>query len=282
METPAEGSDGSAPDLDIVDIAPDGDIVLDVTFDTSKETLKAARKAARPRPGQQTSQQTPPPLLKPRVRVGYRVQLAVLRQSSRYFDNLLSDTRFAEARSIEAAFQRLSLRSVKPSEADARDLPVVQIHEDDEATRTAGLESAFGDLLRILHKKQSTAKAVTMHRLAVLAVLADRFGCTAAVSRYLNALKYRWPATQGRGPIPLTRVDTRPALTWEVEETLRQKILVAWLLDQPLKMHAATRELIMYGSRRWSASDDQEEAGSAAWWDLPDGLEGEQPSVPRL
>jgi hypothetical protein len=263
----ADGSptdNGSEPE--VVEIAADGDLLLDVTFDTSKETLKAAKKAAKPRPGQQTV----PPVLRAKARVGYRVQLAVLKQSSKYFDNLLSDTRFAEAKAIEASLQLLSLKNVKPSEADVKDLPVVRIHEDDEATRTADQETAFGDLLRILHRKQSTSKAVTMHHLAVLAVLADRFDCTATVSRYLNAMKHKWPATQTK----LSKNDG-PALTRAAEETLRQKILVSWLLDQPLKMHAATRELIMYGSRRWLALGDEENVSGAAWWDLPDDLESE-------
>ncbi|KAH6851255.1 hypothetical protein B0I37DRAFT_397209 [Chaetomium sp. MPI-CAGE-AT-0009] len=274
MDDTADGQDGESTDLTtnlgfpIVNIVPDGDILLDVTLDTSKETLKAARKAAKPRPGQKVT----PPVFKARSRVGYRVQLAVLTQNSKYFENLLSDTRFSEARSIEESFQKLSLKNVKPSEADAADLPMVKIHEDDEATRSAGHGSVFEDLLRILHRKQSTAKAVTMQHLAVLALLADRFDCTAIVSRYLNALKYKWPATQTR----LSR-DDGPALSRATEETLRQKILVAWLLDQPPKLSIATRELIMYGSRRWSDYLDEEEDDSyaAAWWDLPDDLEQE-------
>lgn len=279
MGDTAEGQDGDPADSaksgpQIVDIVPDGDIVLDVTFETSRETLRAARKAAKPRPGQQAV----PPVFKPRTRVGYRVSLAVLKQNSKYFDNLLSDTRFAEARAIEASFQRLALTHVKPSEAPAADLPVVKIHEDDEATRSAVQDSAFADLLRILHRKQSTtpSKAVTMHSLAVLAVLADRFDCTATVARYVSALKYKWPATQTR----LSR-DDGPALSKPSEEALRQKILVAWLLDQPPKMQIATRELILYGSRRWSltattASDEDDDPEyRAAWWDLPDDLEAE-------
>ena len=274
LSEPATKPAGGGPGLRIVDIVPDGDLVLDVTFDTSNETLKAARKAAKPRPGQK-QQGTTPPVLKAQTRVGYRVQLAVLKQHSKYFDNLLSDTRFAEARSIEARFQQLALRNVKPSDADAGELPVVEIHEDDEATRSAAQASVFEDLLRILHRRQSTApsKAVTMQSLAVLAVLADRFDCTSTVSRYLNALRYKWPATQTR----LSR-DDGPALSRAAEETLRQKILVAWLLDQPLKMQAATRELIMYGSRQWShhdVPDQDQDQHAAAWWDLPDDLETE-------
>ncbi|KAL2020769.1 hypothetical protein VTK56DRAFT_7967 [Thermocarpiscus australiensis] len=265
-----DGSDSAADTgLHIVAIVPTGDVLLDVTFDTSKDTLRAAKKAARSlrsRPGQQTET----PALKPQVRRAYRVQIAALKQNSKYFNTLLSDTRFAEARSIEAGFQRLSMKNVKPSEADATDLPVVRIHEDDEATRSVGQESAFEDLLKILHKTQTTSRAVTIQYLAVLAVLADRFGCTAAVSRYLNALKFKWPATQTK-----PSADDRTALTKAAEETLRQKILVSWLLDQPLKMHTATRELIMYGSRKWSPFFDEQETSGAAWWDLPDDLERE-------
>lgn len=280
MDDSADGQDGEPADLatklefPVVEIVPDGDILLDVTFETSKETLKAARKAAKPRPGQKVT----PPVFKARSRVGYRVQLAVLKQNSKYFDNLLSDTRFAEATSIEESFQKLSLKNVKPSEADAGDLPMVKIHEDDEATRSAGHGSVFEDLLRILHRKQSTAKAVTMQHLAVLALLADRFDCIAIVSRYLSALKYKWPATQTR----VSR-DDGPTLSKGAEEALRQKILVSWLLDQPPKLQIATRELIMYGSRRWSDyfDEEQEEGYAAAWWDLPDDLERES-SRPRL
>ncbi|KAK3304024.1 uncharacterized protein B0T15DRAFT_227230 [Chaetomium strumarium] len=275
MGDTAEGQDGDPTDsatkgdLQIVEIVPDGDIVLDVTFEASRETLKAARKAARPRPGQKPA---PPPAPEARHRVGYRAKLAVLKQSSKYFDNLLNDTRFAEARAIETGFQQLSLRNVNPSEADAAELPVVKIHEDDEATRSAGQHAVFEDMLRILHKRPPAASGtVTMQYLAVLAVLSDRFDCTATVSKS-QVLKFNWPVTR------TSASRDGPALAKAAEETLRQKILVSWLLDQPLKMQVTTRELIMYGSRRWSASFDEEEDGNvdaAAWWDLPDDLERE-------
>ncbi|KAL2175257.1 uncharacterized protein P884DRAFT_262400 [Thermothelomyces heterothallicus CBS 202.75] len=109
----------------------------------------------------------------------------------------------------------------------------------------AGHVSVFEDLLRILHRKQSTSKAVIMHYLAVLAVLADRFDCPGIVSRYVSSLKYKWPATPTR-----PSRDDGPSLSRAGEEILRQKILGAWLLDQPLKLHGATRELIMSGLRR--------------------------------
>jgi hypothetical protein len=283
----AEGQDGDAADADVaplIEIVPDGDLILDVTFEISKETLRAAKRAAKPRPGQKAAAA---PIPKATTRTRYRVQLSVLKQNSKYFDNLLSDTRFAEARSIADRLRELSLRGVKPAEAGPADLPVVEIHEDDEATRSAAQDAVFADLLRILHRTQSTtpAKTVSMDYLAVLAVLADRFACTATAARYVSALKYKWPATQTRLSSSAARGgdsdDGQAALSKAAEETLRQKILVSWLLDQPLKMQVATRELIMYGSRRWRSAglDEGEDAddgeATAAWWDLPDDLERE-------
>jgi hypothetical protein len=281
-EAPAQ-DDGSDPSglngVKVVDIVPDGDLILDVTFYTSKDVLQAARKAAR-KTVPSVPKELPQPTLRSTVRVAYRVHLAVLRQQSKYFDNLLGDKRFAEAKSIESALQRLSLQGIKPENASPTDLPVVKIHEDDETTRSVGREGIFEDLLRILHRKQSTTntKHVSMHYLAVLAVLADRFASTGIVSRYVSALKYKWPATQTR----LGKNDG-PTLSRAAEETLRQKILVAWLLDQPPKLMTSTRELIMYGSRRWRTFGDEEneedeEVGHAAWWDLPDDLESKLPS----
>ncbi|KAK4228990.1 hypothetical protein QBC38DRAFT_133607 [Podospora fimiseda] len=272
-------------DPGFVDVAPDGDVVLEVTFDTSKETLKLARKAA-PRLGQkglkaeQTGQQPPPPVLKARVKQRYRVQLDVLKQNSRYFNTLLNDTRFSEGRSIEAAFQQLSLKGVKPAEADPNDLPVVNIHEDDEASQSAGQEIVFGDLLRVLHRKPIVTKPVSMHYLALIAVLADRFDCTTIVSRWLKVLRYKWPDTKPRAS---TSKDDGPALTKASEDTLRQKILVSWLLDDPPRFEASTHYLVIFGSRKWAAvseEEEQAEAGketipSSAWWHLPEGLEEE-------
>ncbi|RYC53588.1 hypothetical protein CHU98_g12622 [Xylaria longipes] len=61
------------------------------------------------------------------------------------------------------------------------------------------------------------------------------------------------------------------------ENVLRQKILVSWLLNQPVRFAAATRELIMNGSCQWSSfgEEAEDETNSATWWYLQDGLEQE-------
>lgn len=286
-----DGVPASPTDLpQVITIAPKGDILLDVTFETSKSTLKAARAAL---PKHRPAQRDPPapqPLLKPRIHLAYRVDLSTLKKHSRYFTNLLTDTRFQEARAIESRFRDLSLRNEKPADVDSDQLPRVVIVDDDEATRSAGREDVFRDLLRILHGGGITTRPVTMLYVATMAVMADRFACAPTVSRYLaTGLKFKWPATPQ--PKPSAEVEGMTSLSIAGEEVLRQKALVSWLLDHPLKFQAATRELVLYGSHAWAAVCDEEDEGAgheplkqpessrrdALWWYLPSELEGKCP-----
>ncbi|KAK3490247.1 uncharacterized protein B0T23DRAFT_381361 [Neurospora hispaniola] len=411
MSTPINGVGGT--DLEIIEIVPNGDIILDVTFETSKPVILAAKKAfaafsSRPTPrtskatipGQgpaKTPVRPPRPPPKPRERVGFRVHLSVLKEQSPYFARLLSDTRFAEAKAVEAALAKLSLENISPGEADWTQLPRVSIREDDEATQSAEMRYIFHDLLYILHhgrvpppadetsaeppaevtppeptaaaptpkpvvskpaattKEQKpgqklptktpakgtqsnglrkpldktsqkgqpkptlqkpetpdepvttelapTAPPLTIPYLTTLSLLADRFSCTPSLSRLPSSSQtpLKWPAT----PTRLTKDQDGHALTFAGEELLRQKILVSWLLDLPLKFQSATRELILYGSRRWTLSASPEDSDSesdytssdpnpvpnshpekytgnkykhkykAKWWSLPDLLEDE-------
>lgn len=282
---PKNGPD-PPPDDGIVKIASKGDVVLRVTFLTSKEAIRAAKRSLQPRPGQRPpasatqQQQQPVPLQSPKVTYSYRADLGVLKKHSEYFRALLDEAGpFTEARQVAHALEALTLRGVKPADVDdVEELPTVEITDDDDATRSAHRHSVFADLLRILHGAQATTKPPTMLYVVTLAVLADRFDCVTPVSRYLSSeLKFKWPASKIKAG---GRDDENgiggPRL--ENEEVLRQRILAAWLLDQPLKLHAATRELIMYGSKRWiQASADQDDDGYEetlpSWWDLPDDLE---------
>ncbi|KAK8086749.1 hypothetical protein PG994_001723 [Apiospora phragmitis] len=298
----------------VVDIAKAGDLILDVTFETSKATVKAARKQqasslkTNTTGGQSSSAgKGPPP--KTNLRLGFRVEAAVLRKQSQYFDRLLSDTRFQEAKTITAALEALTLRNVKPADADVRDLPWIQVIDDDDATHYAYRDKVFADLLRTLHGKETAASAsaatatpaattttttattttaattvtpaapttplVTLDFVTALAVLADRFDCVAPVAKSLKSaggLKFKWPLTQRKQP-PSGNGD-EAKMSRQTESVLRQKILVSYLLDQPPRFLAATRELIMNGSCKWSAfPDPNADADEEAWWYLQDELE---------
>ncbi|EFY86745.1 hypothetical protein MAC_07246 [Metarhizium acridum CQMa 102] len=202
----AESSDGpskpSKPHIlpDVVNITPTGDIILSVTFETSTETLRKTRKAALPasRKASLNGQSTPSQALKPKVTIAYRVQLDMLKTYSQYFGNLLTNPQFREAKLVTALHADLAARKIRPSEADPAELPHVKITDDDEATQSAGRESVFEDMLRILHQVPIKTTRAVMSYATTLALLADRFDCRAPVSRALTDIKFKWPLTNTR------------------------------------------------------------------------------------
>lgn len=302
MDDSVPGQDGDSSDsttiksVPVISISPAGEAILDVTFENSPETIKAARRSYQKtikRPG---TTRVPEPNLSRQVRIAFRVEVGVLRKHSKYFDNLLGNTQFAEAQLIEKTLSRLTLQKVKAQDEDPSALPWIPITDDDEATRSVGREKVLEDMLRILHDKpvQTPASAINMLYVTTLAVLADRFDCRRVVSRSLGRnLKFKWPATtvnSGRsssgsssGVISgnsSTQASPRPfdqgRNNLANEQLLRQKILVAWFLEQPMRLHAATREIIMRGSTLWSALGPPEDVSfTEAWWELPDDLERE-------
>ncbi|KFG80660.1 hypothetical protein MANI_017611 [Metarhizium anisopliae] len=273
----AETSDGpskhSKPHIhpDVVNITPIGDIILSVTFETSAETLRKTRKAALSASrisSLPNGPSAPPQVLKPKVTIAYRVQLDMLKTHSQYFGNLLTNPQFREAKLITAVHTGLAGRKIKTSEADPAELPHVKITDDDEATQSAGRESVFEDMLRIIHQVPIKTTRTVMSYATTLALLADRFDCRAAVSRALMDIKFKWPLTNTR-----PYLDESGRVT-ETEKVLRQKILVAWLLGQPMRLHQASRELVIRGSRLWGVYGEEDEV-QGAWWHLPEGIEEE-------
>ncbi|KAI1322704.1 hypothetical protein F5Y16DRAFT_415588 [Xylariaceae sp. FL0255] len=357
--SPPDGDSTTEPARDItlpevVNIAKHGNVIIDATFENSKDTLRSARKErakstiSRPstihHQGQPQKQQ---PTLKPRIRLAFRVDSELLKKQSKYFDKLLGDTRFREGRDVSEALAALTVRSVRPKDAEVADLPWVKIHDDDGATMYANREVIFEEMLRILHgvtqqtqqpqkvgqqaqektqekvrqrqqpqkeqqqkqkkqqqqvekpvqghQQQGGAGAVSMSFITTLAVLADRFDCAAAVAKHIIAggLKFKWPVTtrsvangiNNSSSNSVTNSNNSSGNSNPVaqisradENVLRQKILVSWLLDMPVRFKAATRELIMNGSCQWGFFGSREERGkeeTATWWYLQDGLEEE-------
>ncbi|KDN62957.1 hypothetical protein CSUB01_07006 [Colletotrichum sublineola] len=267
-DTPNPSSGQAFP---VVPISDDGDIVLDVTFETSRETIAAARKTWQAASKKIGAPRIPQPNLGPIIRVAYRVKLSVLKRHSRYFENLLGNKQFSEASNVEETLARLAAERLKLAEVDPRELPWITIVDDDEATRSIGREKVFEDLMRIMHGKPIQTTTVNMLHVTTLAILADRFDCRSLVSRYLSIeLKFKWPLTSAK----TARAGTQKKAL-DIENLLRQKILVAWLLEQPPRLHNYTRELIFRGSVRWSALSLDEFSRTELWWHLPDGLERE-------
>ncbi|KAM0255961.1 hypothetical protein ACHAQJ_005265 [Trichoderma viride] len=265
---PADGEAAKNTKIDgptVVNVADAGDIILDVTFETSKETLKKTLKASALAAKKPSN--APQATLKSKVKVAYRVRQDALKKHSQYFANLLSNPQFREAAIIKAAYKKLAAKKIEPAEADAADLPWISITDDDEATKAAGREHALEDILRIIHLKPPKVPRVALSEVATMAILADRFDCITVVARSLNGI--RWPATGNR---PFADDNGRAT---DAEQTLREKILVSWLLSNGMRLHQAARELILRGSRLWSDYSEEREELTAAWWHLPDGIEEE-------
>ncbi|UKZ86060.1 uncharacterized protein TrAFT101_001900 [Trichoderma asperellum] len=249
----------------VVNVADAGDIILDVTFETSKETLKKSLKASALAAKKPSN--APQPAHKSKVTVAYRVSQAALKKHSQYFANLLSNPKFSEASTINEAHKKLASLTIEPGKADAADLPWIRITDDDEATKAAGREHVFEDMLKIIHQKPLKAPRVALPEVATMAILADRFDCLTVVARSLNGI--RWPTTSNR---PFTDDSGRNT---DAEQMLREKILVSWLLSNGMKLHQAARELVMRGSRLWSDYSEERDELTAAWWHLPEGIEEE-------
>jgi hypothetical protein len=242
----------------LVDIRATGDILLEVTFENRKSSLKLVSNSdAAPRGGALVKHTK-----NSNNKVLYRVRLDTLKKTSKYFELLLGSEKFAEGSGIAAKFASLRLRDIVPSEAEPQELPRISIIDDDDSTRIAGREVVFGDLLHILHGGEATTR-LTIPYLATLAIMADRFDCTLTVARYVkSSRRFPWPQTYG---------SSSPA----TEEVLRQKVLISWLLDDPVKLASATRELVLRGSLRWTGTGGHShKEQQATWWDLQDGLEG--------
>jgi hypothetical protein len=240
----------------LIDIRATGDVLLDVTFDNRKCTRRFT-------PGPNGMKRVIS-IVKPSKpidsRVLYRVRLDTLMKTSKYFELLLGSDNFEEGRSISTTFATLKSSRINPTDAEPTLLPRIPILDDDDSTYIEGREAVFGDLLRILHGADALTK-FTIPYLAVLAIMADRFDCTSVVGPYFRRRgKVPWPQTYG-------------VITYATEETLRQKVLTSWLLEDKIRLASATKELIFRGSLRWSG-DPAKEDFRATWWDLQDGLEG--------
>jgi hypothetical protein len=239
-------------DYKVVEIRATGDVILDVTFENTNACTKSI-------PSDAIQKLRASRAAIPSARVFYRVRLETLKKHSKYFTHLLGSDVFGEGRTITDIFSGLAQSNLKPSEVEPARLPRIQIVDEDDATRTMGREEVFRDMLQIIHGAEHLTKPININYLSILVVMADRFDCSAPIARYVTG-------TFGGFKYPQT-------LDNSAEEVLRQKILIFYRTNQAARLAAATKELILRGSSRWTTYNENS-AFSTSWWDLPDGLEG--------
>ena len=189
----------------------------------------------------------------------YRVSIATLRTTSRYFASLL-DGRFGESAKIEQQHTILRQRYNSLDKAPSLELPSVYIEDIGRISAVKSIEALCTDFLLILHGKDTLASPPVAN-LANIAIVADRFDALDAVRTYAARKRLI------RGIDGKTTQKAEQGLT---EERVRQRLLVAVLLDHAPWVDRYSARLITKG---WVGKEADE--ADAMWWNLPQNLEEE-------
>ena len=190
--------------------------------------------------------------------VYYRVSSIALREASAYFDKLLDPAKFNEGERVARKLKELRNQYPSLSVVPTSALPQVFISDLCQFPKSVSNRSIFKDFFEILSfpGKDNPSLSRTLP-MALLAVVADRFGATDSIGRYINrnVTRSRPPSTQ--------------------EEVSRQRILVGLLLNIDDWATRYSTRLIMAGSGRWNLNEmDSQETNDLLWWNLPGDVEG--------
>lgn len=191
----------------------------------------------------------------------YRVSTTKLTSTSSYFSTLLSG-RFGESEKVQQAHFGLLKTYTRIADAPKSELPTIKIEDLGRISAVKSIATLCADFLSILHEKSLLSNAPSVAMLANLAIVADRFDALENVKSYMKRKKIL-QAIDGKTTAKAENVFT--------EEKLRQRVLVATLLDHPPWMEKYTGRMICKG-----LVDHHETPGnSALWWDLPSSIEDE-------
>jgi hypothetical protein len=189
-----------------------------------------------------------------------RVNSSTLKAKSRYFASLLDTGRFGEGEQI--ALKHGILREKYPAMSDVPSelLPTIRIEDLGRISAVKSIEPLLTDFFNILHG-HDTASAPPVGNLANLAIVADRFDALDAVATYMR--RKRILKTIDAKTLPKQDI----ALT---EERVRQRTLVALLLDYPPWLEKYSIRIIVKG---WVSREA--DLTEPLWWDLPLRIEEE-------
>lgn len=194
---------------------------------------------------------------------GFRVSSPALKAHSKYFERLLQVGRFGEGSLVEAQHNELRKRYMSMIEVPSDELPVVSVQDLGRISHVKALDALCIDFLYILHNKD-TQTFPPVANLANLAIVADRFDALEPVKSYVRRKKMV-RAIDGK-----TTLKSDTALS---EEKVRQRLLVAVLLDYPPWIEKYSARMIIKG---WVGKEL--DLSAALWWDLPSRLEEEMAS----
>lgn len=220
-------------DMDATVIAPSGDLILEVC---------------------QEEGSTP---------FSFRVDSKILRQHSRYFENLLGD-RFNEGQKLSAALDALKVAghsNIADAPADA--LPRIPIVNVGRISKVSTIQNLTADFLRAIHDQDLPAQP-PIANLANLAVVADRFSALPHFTTYVRRKRYLQTID--------VKIKSKSGISLG-EERIRQKLIIGLLLDHPPWVSRYSKHLILRDSEQWKPGAEDNET-AALWQDMPNGVEG--------
>ena len=198
-----------------------------------------------------------------------------LRYACPYFEVLFDPKKFKEGMTVDARLRELEIDEQRYGPAPTSSLPVVAITDVGDLPKTnVSANVVFSLFLYILHTPNGPWSAVTraqsINLLALLAIVADRFGAHATIADYLK---------EQRLDITLLR-SKKSATVHQNELENRQMLLAGMIFEFPKWVYQCSAALIVNGSRMWnpispvSYEENRGHGRDAIWHRLPNGVEG--------
>lgn len=192
----------------------------------------------------------------------FRVSTAVLRAGSNYCERLLHPGRFGEGSQVEAAHKRLREQYRSLAEVPSDELPVVIVKDLGRISAVKALDALCADLFNIMHSGgKNFPVPPPVVNLANVAIAADRFDALDVVKSFVRRKKV-FRAIDGK-----TTAKMEAALG---EERVRQRLLVAIMLDHPPWVERYSTRLVIKG---WVGKNM--DISTPLWFDLPSRFEEE-------
>ncbi|KAF2767380.1 hypothetical protein EJ03DRAFT_276268 [Teratosphaeria nubilosa] len=188
----------------------------------------------------------------------FRVSQPGLKRHSKVFERLLEPGRFGEGTRVEDELKILRARYNSTLEVPSNELPVVKVKDIGRISHVRSIAALFADFLYVLHGKE-TVSFPPVPNLANLAIAADFFDAIEVLKSYVKRKKML-QAADGK-----MKADGTLS-----EEKVRQRLLVAIMLDYPPWLERYSIRLITKG---WAGKEA--DISAPLWWDLPMRIEEE-------
>lgn len=193
--------------------------------------------------------------------VSFLVDSVCLVKQSRYFKQLLEDTRFAEGAAVTKKLHENRTKYDHAANIPFDDIPCLEVVGLGRTSPLKGIRNVLTDLLLIIHGQVLPTRKMPLTNLANLAIVADRFDAATALAEYVrkNGILARFP-----------KIDA-------TEETRRQKVLIGLILNDAELVLTCSKSFVLAGSYLWVDADNQP-PNDALWYDLPRRVEGMHPT----